>query len=134
MTPRRVQAPRSRADWSTMGKATTERWAPVPGHPGYEVSDRGRARSLDRVRVNIRGVRCRYRGQPLRTWPARKGYLMVRLGAGRAYAVHRLVLSAFVGPCPDGMEGCHNDGDTANARLTNLRWDTHAENQADIVR
>jgi hypothetical protein len=45
--------------------------------------------------------------------------------------VHRLVLEAFVGPCPDGMEGCHNDGNPANNRLDNLRWDTPSANYAD---
>jgi hypothetical protein len=45
--------------------------------------------------------------------------------------VHRLVLEAFVGPCPDGMAACHNDGDTSNNRLANLRWDTHQANALD---
>ncbi|MGH8035083.1 MAG: HNH endonuclease signature motif containing protein, partial [Lysobacterales bacterium] len=45
--------------------------------------------------------------------------------------VHRLVLEAFVGPCPDGMVGCHNDGDTRNNRLSNRRWDTPGSNNRD---
>jgi hypothetical protein len=45
--------------------------------------------------------------------------------------IHRLVLEAFVGPAPDGMEGCHNDGNPENNNLLNLRWDTHASNMAD---
>jgi len=45
--------------------------------------------------------------------------------------VHRLVLEAFVGPCPEGMECCHNDGDPFNNKLTNLRWDTHVGNMKD---
>ncbi|QOV97160.1 HNH endonuclease [Rhodococcus pyridinivorans] len=45
--------------------------------------------------------------------------------------VHRLVLEAFTGPCPDGMVGCHNDGDTTNNRLDNLRWDTPGANNRD---
>jgi len=45
--------------------------------------------------------------------------------------VHRLVLEAFVGPCPDGMEGCHNDGNPLNNALSNLRWDTRKANMAD---
>ena len=27
----------------------TEIWKPIPGHDGYEVSDHGRVRSIDRV-------------------------------------------------------------------------------------
>lgn len=49
--------------------------------------------------------------------------------------VHRIVLEAFVGPCPDGMEGCHGpDSDKSNNRLSNLRWDTRTENNRDCER
>ena len=48
--------------------------------------------------------------------------------------MHRLVLAAFVGPCPPGQEACHNDGDTANNCLENLRWDTRQNNHADKQR
>lgn len=48
--------------------------------------------------------------------------------------IHSLVLEAFVGPRPDGMEGCHNDGDPANNHLANLRWDTRAANNQDTLR
>jgi hypothetical protein len=47
--------------------------------------------------------------------------------------VHRLVLEAFVGPAPEGEEGCHNDGNPANNALGNLRWDSHPSNMADQV-
>lgn len=50
---------------------------------------------------------------------------------GKTFLVHRLVLTAFVGTCPEGMECCHNDGNPSNNRVENLRWDTHAENQRD---
>lgn len=45
--------------------------------------------------------------------------------------IHRLVLTAFCGPAPDGHEGCHNDGNKDNAALSNLRWDTHGSNMRD---
>lgn len=45
--------------------------------------------------------------------------------------VHRLVLESFVGPCPDGMQACHNNGDPKDNRAENLRWDTPSNNQAD---
>lgn len=45
--------------------------------------------------------------------------------------VHKLVLEAFVGPCPDGLEGCHNDGNPSNCAVSNLRWDTHKSNMDD---
>lgn len=61
------------------------------------------------------------------------GYHSVRL-AGFSFLVHRLVLEAFVGPCPEGMEGCHNNGDPADNRLANLRWDTKSANAKDSIR
>lgn len=54
-------------------------------------------------------------------------------GAPRKAFVHRLVLLAFVGECPIGMECCHNDGDSTNNDLRNLRWDTHKSNINDKV-
>jgi hypothetical protein len=48
--------------------------------------------------------------------------------------VHTLVLEAFVGPCLPGMECCHRDGNPANNRLDNLRWDTRAANRRDMLR
>jgi hypothetical protein len=40
-------------------------------------------------------------------------------------------MMAFTGPCPDGMEVSHGDGDPSNNHLTNLRYDTRKNNQAD---
>ena len=48
--------------------------------------------------------------------------------------VHHLVLETFVGPRPEGMFGCHNDGNPINNRLDNLRWDYPAGNSADMVK
>ena len=42
--------------------------------------------------------------------------------------LHRLVLLAFVGPCPEGMECSHEDGNPSNNRLSNLKWDTPSSN------
>lgn len=44
------------------------------------------------------------------------------------------VLTAFVGPCPEGMECCHWDGNPLNNHILNLRWDTHQGNMKDMVR
>lgn len=52
-------------------------------------------------------------------------------GKPRVNYVHRLVLEAFVGPCPEGMECCHNDGNATNNQIENLRWDTHQSNMLD---
>lgn len=50
------------------------------------------------------------------------------------FRIHRLVLETFIGPCPNGMEGCHNDGNPLNNHLDNLRWDTHKKNVEDSIK
>ena len=48
--------------------------------------------------------------------------------------VHVLVLEAFIGPPPKGMECRHfPDRDPGNNRLTNLSWGTRSQNQRDRV-
>jgi hypothetical protein len=65
-----------------------------------------------------------------------KGYLDLWLGApsSRTVRIHQLVLLAFVGPKPPGMQTRHLDGDKTNNRLTNLVYGTPSENQRDNVR
>lgn len=63
------------------------------------------------------------------------GHLSVRVtvdGVKRKLYVHRLILEAFRGPCPDGMEGCHDPNpDPSDCRIENLRWDTRKANISD---
>lgn len=60
-----------------------------------------------------------------------KAVLVKRKGIQATAYVHRLVLATFVGPCPDGMVACHNDGDPLNNYVGNLRWDTPKNNCRD---
>lgn len=114
-----------------------ERWADIDDYEDcYQVSDLGRVRSLDRI-VQHADRKMHVRGRILVTSPDRDGYLQVNLwrdGQGRNHKVHRLVLTAFVGPAPASHVACHNDGDPANNCLPNLRWDTCSENSFDVVR
>ncbi len=114
-----------------MHPSPAESWRSVVGFPGYEVSDLGRIRSF-----NLRGygTRLAVEPHPIRERRNNCGYPTVPLcarGVKSAAFVHRLVLTAFVGPCPDGMEGCHDNGDRTDNRATNLRWDTRRNNHAD---
>lgn len=105
-----------------------ENWRQIPSlGPAYEASDQGRARK----RLATGGFRL------LKNVVIDGGYHVIRVkrdGKQRKLRIHRLVLEAFVGPCPDGMECCHNDGDPGNNRLSNLRWDTKSANEFDQVR
>lgn len=110
-----------------------ETWAPIPDYPGYESSDQGRVRSIDRVVALSDGRRCRRKGKYYTGTVARGGYIKFNI-LGIPRGVHCLVLEAFVGTCPEGMEGCHNNGNPADNRLVNLRWGTRASNARDVVR
>lgn len=43
-------------------------------------------------------------------------------------AIHRLVLHAFLGPCPEGQEVNHIDADRTNNNRPNLEYVSHSEN------
>jgi hypothetical protein len=61
--------------------------------------------------------------------------LCLRVDGRRVYRrVHSIVLESFVGPCPDGYVGCHNNGDCLLNAWWNLRWDTQAANLADKIK
>lgn len=110
-----------------------ERWEPITSAPGYEVSDLGQVRGVARVLVMKNGVRRAVPYRVLQPSIDDYGYPMVNLSA-RTCRVHVLVLQAFIGPRPQGMQGCHNNGNPADNRVTNLRWDTSHENCLDVVR
>lgn len=62
--------------------------------------------------------------------PDKDGYMQIGTN-GKTHKVHHLVLNAFIGLRPKGMEACHNDGNPANNHISNLRWDTHGNNERD---
>lgn len=120
-----------------------EQWRPVRGWENvYLVSDMGRVMSLAREVHQVRYGRPFLRRLPdriLRGNLNTSGHRQVSLTplSGPPLVlrlVHHLVLEAFVGPCPAGLEGCHNNGVSDDNRLINLRWDTRSANQLDAVR
>lgn len=129
-------APLSNVTTGSRSADGIERWLPVDGFPGYEVSNHGQVRGLPRTIDTVRGPRT-VRGCVLSQWTTPKGHKSVSLRGTRGQLtrlVHSLVLTAFVGPRPDGYECCHSDGDPANNHVWNLRWDTSSENNFDTVR
>lgn len=89
----------------------------------YEASNDGRVRTVS----NKSGVRV-IRGE-LKPSLAGAGYPLVHLGRHKGQYVHRLVMRAFVGPCPKGQEVNHKDGIKTNNRLDNLEYVTPSENR-----
>lgn len=109
---------------------SVERWRQISGFSGYMVSSEGRVRSY----WTAHGW-TRFASDPRMLKPGKlnkQGYLAVRLrtttGKAKSVTVHRLVMRAFIGPCPDGMNVNHKDGDPRNNRLENLEYVTHSEN------
>lgn len=122
-----------------------ERWRPVLNFESlYEVSSIGRIRSLDREVTNRSywGQMRTYivRGKILKPTSSKSGHLHVKLyppkrgGKKTNTGVHCLVLEAFVGPCPKGMQCCHDDGSPSNNHVGNLRWGTPQDNMDDRER
>lgn len=121
-----------------MLKQTLEIWKAIPGYEGaYEVSDRGRVRSLDRY-VDVRTLNPLRRnrrllwGRVLSPWPDNTRHLLVRLGGRRSLHVHILVIIAFRGPRPPKMQARHLNGREGDNRATNLEWSTKRRNHQDI--
>ncbi len=107
-----------------------ERWQAISGWDAYEVSDRGRARSVDRVLVN--GQFCA--GKLLKQTRDSRGYYRVTLRDGKrvkTVRVHVLVMEAFGGERPAGQHILHrNDRKDRNGRNW-LRYGTASENEQE---
>lgn len=129
-----------------------EEWRAIDGFDYYEVSNHGRVRSKKRTMMrsnprwrNAQGHEVTVGGKILNGWikknirpglkekPYAVQVCLRKNGNTYTFRVHRLVLSAFVGPCPCGKEGCHNDGNPLNNYIGNLRWDTRKENTKDAM-
>lgn len=119
---------------------TPETWKDIPNFDGYQASDLGRIRAYWKRGWTNRGSVRLATDDPRVIDPtvSSRGYLVVRIfdnkGKNRTKQVHRLVIEAFLGPCPDKHEGCHRDGDRLNPRLKNLYWGTRKQNSLDTVR
>lgn len=117
----------------------------IPGCDGYRAGSDGTIWSCWKKggSISINGRRAPAPPQKTTVWkqvaPAnsnRGGYLRLKVkrdnGQVISALVHRLVLEAFVGPCPDGMQCRHfPDQNPANCRLENISWATPKENAGD---
>jgi hypothetical protein len=107
-------------------------WKTIPTYPNYEVSDLGEVRRVGSAKLlrpstlqgtSVKGNRLPYQRVNFKN----KGKL-------KHVLVHRLVLEAFVGPCPEGFQCLHLDNNPKNNHLNNLRWGTPKENNITIDR
>lgn len=105
-----------------------EQWRDIPGFEGYfQVSDMGGVRRI----AHSDQYRRKANLGPATFKPNKRGYWEVMLARPkfrRLYLVHRVVMLAFVGPCPEGLQVNHKNGDKRDNRLSNLEYVTGSEN------
>lgn len=98
----------------------------IAGYPNYRIGNDGSVWS----QVNRAG-------NPTGNWvqlnphTEKNGYRRVLLsdnGKTRKQYIHRLVLEAFVGPRPSGMEAFHINNIRNDNRVENLKWETRKNN------
>lgn len=111
----------------------SEIYKPIEGYPGYRVGNFGDVQSAWN-----RGKHSRITGEWWSMKQAKaKGYWFVGLSRNKErhkyFYIHRLVLGAFVGKCPDGMECRHLDRNPDNNHLENLEWGTKEQNELDKI-
>ena len=106
-----------------------EQWRDIPNYEGYyQVSDHGRVKSFHDADRE---------GRVLRNSFHTDGYPQVSLtrnGNRSTRKVHSLIMEAFKGPRPEGMEIRHLDDNPENNHISNLRYGTSSENRLDSVR
>lgn len=105
-----------------------EKWLPVVGYEGhYEVSDKGRVRSLDRMITMKNGITRKTEGRILAPQNSNgqgryRAVTISRDGIAKRVSIHRLVAEAFI-PNPNGFKEInHKDEDKTNNHVENLEW------------
>lgn len=120
-----------------------EIWKDVIGYEGfYQISNIGRIRTCTRVvhyqllSGNVKPLTFvgRVKIPALNKMHKRLFTALYKDGTMKQKYIHQLVLENFVGPCPENMQACHNDGNAFNNRVENLRWDTCKNNHADKIK
>lgn len=100
-------------------------WYEIPDFPGYRINQHAEVLSLKQSQPRLMKFSINSKGYYQTAFRRDGKYVNVKL--------HVLMARTFLGPCPEGMEVCHNTPDRLNCLLTNLRYDTSSANNYDQV-
>lgn len=126
---------------TTSSDERPETWKPVPlmdgcCFSGYEASDKGGYRSVDRMSGNRH-----LKGKVLATRRHDDGYRLINIRCDstdpdhnrvHTFAAHKVTLYTFAGPPEPGQEACHSRrGPAFNWWPEGVRWDSRPANDAE---
>ena len=105
-----------------------EEWKDIDNHDGYQVSNFGQVRALDRIVIREGQGDFFKEGRILKSYKTPHGYLRIQI-QGKNYQVHRLVASSFIINEFSYPEVNHKNGVKHDNRHSNLEWCTASQNQ-----
>lgn len=110
-----------------------EEWKDIKGYENiYQVSNRGKIRSMDRKIITVTGKIKNLKGKIIKPHFDKDGYLQISVHKNNKQKhgkVHRLVAEAFIKNPYKKEQVNHIDGNKQNNNVMNLEWCTDKENK-----
>ena len=105
-------------------KIVSEEYRQHPDYPDYWFSNLGNVYSIKRGKKRqLVGTRC-----------SAMGYRAISVKGSKKVYIHRSVCELFNGPCSEGQQCRHLDGNIENNAALNLAWGSPAENNKDKIK